>query len=89
MKNAILRRVDLIRTDVSEDRIVFIIRVTRIGRVLLLLVTANAVSSSPILVTLLVKAIRSLETSIHTRATKRNIPEEDILHSHRRKNLKS
>jgi hypothetical protein len=29
------------------------------------------------------------ETSVLTRATQRNIPEGDILHSHRRENLKS
>jgi hypothetical protein len=29
------------------------------------------------------------ETSVLTRATQHNIPEDDILHSHRRENLKS
>jgi hypothetical protein len=47
-----LRRVTLVRTDVSE-------------------------------------ALGSSETSVLTRATRRNIPEETILHSHRRENLKS
>jgi hypothetical protein len=31
----------------------------------------------------------SFETSVLTRATRRNTPEDDILHSHRRENLKS
>jgi hypothetical protein len=35
------------------------------------------------------EAIRSSETAVHTRSTRRHIPEDDILHSHRRENLKS
>jgi hypothetical protein len=47
-----LRRVVLVRTDVSE-------------------------------------ALRSSETSVFTRAKRRNISEDGIIHSHRRENLKS
>jgi hypothetical protein len=54
-----------------------------------LLVTANDVSSSPILVTLMMEAIRSSETLVLTGTTWRNIPEDGILHGHRRENLKS
>jgi hypothetical protein len=35
------------------------------------------------------KALSSSETSALTRATRRDIPEDIILHSHRRENLKS
>jgi hypothetical protein len=56
--------------------------------VLRLLVTISLVSSSRILVTLIKEAISSSETAVLTRATRRNSPEDEFLHSHRRGNLK-
>jgi hypothetical protein len=57
--SGMLRRVVLVRTDVSEEL---------------------GTPSHP---------LTAFETSVLTRATRRNIPEDAILHSHRRDNLKS
>jgi hypothetical protein len=74
--SGMLCRVVRVRTDVSET-------------VLRSVATANVVRSLQILVTLLIEELSSSETSVLTRATRRNIPEEAILNSHRRENLKS
>jgi hypothetical protein len=85
MSSGMLRRVALLRTDVSEELSASFIRVTRIDEtrnlrsVRRLLVAASVVPSSPILVTLMKEALSSSETTVLTRATRRNIPEDDIL----------
>jgi hypothetical protein len=50
---------------------------------------SNVIPSSPILVTMMMEALRSSETSGLARATRPNIPKDDILHSHFRENLKT
>jgi hypothetical protein len=85
MSSGMLHRVTLVRTDVSEELSASFIRVSRIGE----LVTASIVPSSLILVTLIKEALGSSETSVLTRVTRRSIPEDTILHSHSRENLKS
>jgi hypothetical protein len=66
-----LRRVALVRIDVSEDLSASITRATKVRR---LLVT-NAVPSSPTLVTLMMEALSSFEPSVFRSATRRNIIE--------------
>jgi hypothetical protein len=88
VSSGILHRVALVRTDVSEEPSASFIRVTHAAKkyhlVFLrsmrrLLVAASVVPSSPILVTLMKEMLGSSETSVLTRATRRNVPEDTIL----------
>jgi hypothetical protein len=95
-----LSRVVPVKTHISEERSTYITRVRRIGELGTTLAvtsnrsslqrnTANVVPTSPIHVSLVMKALRSSLTPVLTKYTRHNIPEDGILHSHRRENLKS
>jgi hypothetical protein len=81
VSSGMLRRVAFVRTDVSEELSASFIRVTRTGELgATLAVTSNRRT---------LRRNTEWETSVLTRATWRNIPEDTILHSHRGENLKS
>jgi hypothetical protein len=75
--------------DSYENRhISFIIKLNKISELgTELAVTTDVVVSALIFFTLMTEAIRSSQMSLTT-ATRRHIPEDDILHSHRRESLK-
>jgi hypothetical protein len=81
-----LHRVDLVRTDVLEEDMVYIIRVKRISELGTTWAvtsnsdTANVVPSSLIIFTFMIDAIYSSGSSVLTTAILYNILEDGILH---------
>jgi hypothetical protein len=92
MKNAVFWDVApcVLQIDVSEECVASIYRVEEIReRRKVCLLPPNTFPRSRISFTLKMEATHSSETSVYNKPTRRQIPEDCILHSHRSGNLKS
>jgi hypothetical protein len=74
VSSGMLRRVALLRSDVSEERSPSFITVRRIGELGTTLAVTSNRRMSPFRVTLMKGALSYSKTSVLTRATRRNIP---------------
>jgi hypothetical protein len=77
LPSGMICRVALVRTDILDEHITSIIRVTRIAKLGTALTAINQ------------HMLRRNVTSVVTRAKWRNIPEDSILHNQHHENLKS
>jgi hypothetical protein len=77
-----LCRVALIRSDVLEEHVAFIIRVTIIGELskTLAVISNRRNVAKEYSITLIMEAIHPSQTSAFTNAAQRNIPVDGILH---------
>jgi hypothetical protein len=84
------RRVDIVLTDVTEERIASFFRVEEKGSTWALAGAGSSLAEFLLFSsTLKMEAIRSSETSVNTMSTRGHIPENCFLHSRHRENLKS
>jgi hypothetical protein len=86
--SGMLNLVTLVRTDISEDFSASTITSLYISSQRASVASCGYIPSSLILVTLMMEVLRSCETLVLARSTRRNIPKDAILHSYRREPLK-